>query len=700
MFRALSRIALNPFFQAFIVAMLVILLVPTGINKYIAEQVELTTRFDGGQFIYADLDHDGISERINTFYNLSGNVGIALNKDINTLGQWNFRGKYEQGSPRIMIGDYDHDKSDEIYIFTLVGDSIMLHGLEYSLSPTFFLTHRFICQLGKSLKDPDFMLNAGSVTDMTGDGFAEVVFAVSGGHSRTPRNVFAYDVKNDTLLASPQSGAFISAIQLVDIDLDSLPEVLLNTDAAANYNDLPVEYSDTSSWFMVLDNNLDFLFKPVEFPGPSGGMKLGTMRLKSGRKVIIGNVSYGYPLINKKKWFIANAKGNILKEAELDVKDPAALISLYPTPAGFLDNTAFCVKEKGGFYLVDSNLEIVKISNVLSATRRPMFLDIDIDGKDEIIVLDPDNEHHVIYRNDISNPVILDFPIQPYLPVISVNLNGDKPPQLSLQGDQVWKLYNYGINPIYRFRVPIYLGIYLSILGFIMLIRWLYSFQIKKRYETEQKIARMQLAGVKAQIEPHFIMNTINTIGSSIYRKKSEEAYSQVLNFSNMVRSLLISSDKLTRTIQEEIDFVRNYLELEKSRFGERLEFAIQVAEDVSPDAIIPKMIIQIHVENALKHGLLPKEQGGSLDISVTKDQEDIRITITDNGIGRQQAAVNVSQSTGRGMRILAQLFETYNKHNKLPLRQEIVDLFDRDGNSCGTQVKIWVPVNFNENIY
>jgi sensor histidine kinase YesM len=111
-------------------------------------------------------------------------------------------------------------------------------------------------------------------------------------------------------------------------------------------------------------------------------------------------------------------------------------------------------------------------------------------------------------------------------------------------------------------------------------------------------------------------------------------------------------------------------------------------------------MIIQIHVENALKHGLLPRDEGGMLQIRISIENEYILITVSDNGIGREQAAINVSHSTGRGMRILAQLFETYNKHNKLPLRQEIEDLTDEENNPCGTQVRIFVPIEFNENIY
>jgi sensor histidine kinase YesM len=122
--------------------------------------------------------------------------------------------------------------------------------------------------------------------------------------------------------------------------------------------------------------------------------------------------------------------------------------------------------------------------------------------------------------------------------------------------------------------------------------------------------------------------------------------------------------------------------------------------EGIDGESNIPKMIVQLHVENALKHGLLPKKSGGMLGIDISKAQDYILITITDNGIGRNLASKNMSQSTGKGMKILGQMFETYNKYNRNPLRQEIVDLFDNEGNPAGTQVKIYVPLDFNPEIY
>lgn len=698
--RRLTYIVLNPFFQALVVAGIVILFVPLGLKKYSAEQAEMMTRFDKTEFIFADLDHDGISERIQTFYNLSGNIGIALMADNAILGQWNFKGTFQTECPRIMIGDFNKNGFDEIYIFTLIIDSVVLHGIEYSAKPSLFIHNRFIAKIGSNLKDPDHRILPGIVTDMNGDGSRELIFAISAGFSRQPRNVYIYDVRNDSLKKSPLSGAYIDNLSLFDLNKDGFEEILLKTFAAGNFNEDPFPYSDTCSWLMVLDHDLNFLFPPIEFHGQTGSVEILPLKTVIGETVILGNYHHASHSGHPEKVFLTDLKGKFLKEKLIKTDDILSTLCFLNSREMDSKNVITGVILDIGFFAIKANLDIKQVSDIKFLRKLPSFLDIDQDGHDEIIGLPPGHEKHLILRDNFSSPVTIDFPVQSTVPLFSVKLNGDNPAQLSVQGDQEWKLFNYGINPGYRLRFLIWLGIYLAILGFILIIRKLYSFQLKKKYETERKITRLQISAVKAQMEPHFIMNTINTIGSSIYRQKPDEAYNLLINFSGMVRSLLLSSDKLTSSLQEEIDFVKNYLDLEKTRFSEVFDFSIYVEDGIESETIIPKMIIQLHVENALKHGLLPKKSGGILDIAISKEQDDLLITIKDNGIGRNAAAKNIGQSTGRGMKILSQIFETYNKHKSRPLRQEIIDLYDDENNPAGTLVKIFVPLDFNEGIF
>lgn len=701
MFRYLQKIALNPFFQALVVAVTVILFAPLGIEKYRCEQVELITSFDGTQFIYADLDHDGVSERVHTFCNNSQNAGIALGKGLYNQDQFNFKGVYEELSPRLMIGDYDGNGLDEIFIFTLHADSLLLHILQYGDTPGLILENRLMAIVGKNLQDPDFKLFPGEITDMNGDGYGDLVFAVCAGHSRQPRSVTIYDILNDTLHTSPLLGANISNFLMTNLDQDPYPEFVLNTYASGNYKDDPVPYSDTSSWLIVLDHDLGFLFPPLEFPGRTGGLQATLIQTSGGAKRILCCAGYGSPRPNTLEIFLADLQGNVIRQRLSDFNNAFASIGLLLSVPGFTEDHALYGIEKEGFYEIDSMLEIRRISEVTFSRRHPDFLDIDLDGMQEIILLVPGHQKHLVCRRDFSHAVELDMPMQPEPLLLSVKLNGDAPPQLSAQGDQVWKLFDYKVNLAYRLRILVWLGIYLAVLSFILGIRKLYGIQLKRRYETEKQMTRLQLSGIKAQMEPHFIMNTINMIGSTIYRQKPEEAYRHLLNFSGMVRSLLLSADRLTRTLEEELAFVSNYLELEKSRFPGLFDFSVKVPEDIDPEkVIVPKMIIQIHAENALKHGLMPKMEGGRLEISLKEAGGYLEILLLDNGIGRHAAGRKPSGSTGKGMKIIGQLFETYNKHNRLPLRQEIEDLHDERGQPAGTRVRIFVPLAFNPEIY
>lgn len=699
MLRRLTHIVLNPFFQALVVALAVLSFNPFGLKKYQALEVDMASLFMKNQFSYADLDHDGVSELVQTFYNTAGNVGLSIMEGNATAGQWNFRGIFKEGSSRLMIGDYNGNTRDEIYVFTLSVDSVLLHILEYGSPPRLILSHRFICKIGKNLKDPDYDLHPGGIADMTGDSLAEAVFSVSAGFSKQPRKVYFYDIRNDSLHQSPESGAFITGLSLTDLDDDHLPEILLSTFASDNYNEYPFLYTDTSAWFMALDHDLQFLFPPAEFPHPTGNLQLMPLINQSGQKLILGFYSHASVIGHPGKFFISDPRGKILKEKEIgpdDILFNSKLIGHY----GNNLSKAILVTTDQGFTVLDEMLNPEFEARTDVTLKNAYLYDIDLDDKKEIIYPAPGEKQHVILRQEFSHPVFIDFPLQLTTPVFSMKINGENPSQLSVMGDQIWKHFDYGINPMWRFRFVIWIGVYLAILGFILIIRKLYSFQLKKRYETERKISRLQLSIVKAQMEPHFIMNTINTIGSSIYRQKPDEAYQLLVNFSGMVRSLLVSSDKLTRTFGEELEFVKNYLDLEKTRFEGMFTYSVNVEENIDPGILVPKMIIQLHTENALKHGLLPKKSSGVLEIDLVSEPGYIVIIIKDNGIGRSAAAKARTSSTGKGMKIMEQLFDTYNRHNQAHIRQEIIDLADDENRPAGTMVRIHLPVPFNPEIY
>ena len=109
---------------------------------------------------------------------------------------------------------------------------------------------------------------------------------------------------------------------------------------------------------------------------------------------------------------------------------------------------------------------------------------------------------------------------------------------------------------------------------------------------------------IRNQLDPHFTLNVINSIIYSIEYADRKQAGDQLRQFANLYRNMLLSASSIQRTIAEELDFCDEYLSLEKMRFGEKFNYKISVPDDINRSRLIPKLLIQIHVENAVKHGL------------------------------------------------------------------------------------------------
>ncbi len=217
--------------------------------------------------------------------------------------------------------------------------------------------------------------------------------------------------------------------------------------------------------------------------------------------------------------------------------------------------------------------------------------------------------------------------------------------------------------------------------------------------ENEKKLAQFQLLSIKNQIDPHFTYNAINSIAAAVMKEDKEVAYRFFVKLSNLMRSILNTSDKLTRTLDEELAFVRDYLEIQKFRQKDRFNFEVDIDAEVDMDRKVPKMCIQTFVENALKHGLLHAEIKGVLKVGVKNETDQYVICIEDNGIGREKARQINSNSAGKGLHILKGYFDYFNTYNERKIYWETTDLKHEDGTAAGLAVRIVLPKSFNFNV-
>lgn len=167
----------------------------------------------------------------------------------------------------------------------------------------------------------------------------------------------------------------------------------------------------------------------------------------------------------------------------------------------------------------------------------------------------------------------------------------------------------------------------------------IYEIEGLKRLHAEAKYAALQ-----SKINPHFLFNTLNTILDFIY-KSPQKVESAILNLSDIYRRVLGLPDDRPITIAEEMELVTRYLEIEKIRLSERLEYDLTVDETLS-GLEIPPLVIQTLVENAVKHGIAPKKEGGRIEVSISRQNGTASILVSDNGMGIREK----THETGFGL--------------------------------------------------
>ncbi len=266
--------------------------------------------------------------------------------------------------------------------------------------------------------------------------------------------------------------------------------------------------------------------------------------------------------------------------------------------------------------------------------------------------------------------------------------------------DGVWSekkmLLSFHIIPAFYQRTVFWIAIFTALSVLLVLSGIFISNRRKRqqqeRLEMEKKMAQLQLISVKNQIDPHFTYNAMNSVASVILKEDKELAYRFFVKFASLIRGIMRTSDQLVRTLDDEILFVKDYLELQKFRFRDRFDYEIHIGPEVKLSMLIPKMAIQTFAENALKHGILHLDRPGHLSIRIDSEMKMLVIRVEDDGIGRERAMKMASDSTGRGLSILKGYFDYYNRFNHEKIEFTITDLKDNNDEPCGTRILVKIP--------
>ena len=244
-----------------------------------------------------------------------------------------------------------------------------------------------------------------------------------------------------------------------------------------------------------------------------------------------------------------------------------------------------------------------------------------------------------------------------------------------------------------------------TIVALILTIRYrIRQIKIREIYKTElnKKIANIESQALRAQMNPHFIFNTLSSIQHYISNNDTDAALKYLSKFAKLMRRIMDNSKQQMIPVAEEIQALNLYLELEVMRFANKFQYDIEVDDSIDPNYDrIPSMLIQPYVENAIIHGLLPKPGPGKISLNLQRQGSTILCMIEDNGIGREKSNEfkknRVQQHKSMGMSITQERLDILNSSLNSNLNAEIIDIYDENGAPAGTKVSLIIPLEVDD---
>lgn len=222
----------------------------------------------------------------------------------------------------------------------------------------------------------------------------------------------------------------------------------------------------------------------------------------------------------------------------------------------------------------------------------------------------------------------------------------------------------------------------------------------RKQLAFERKAMELEAAALRAQMNPHFVFNCLNSIKSLIHEDKKREAVLYLTTFSKLIRSQLTNAQREV-TLYEELETCRLYTQLEALRFGNKITVAFHIAYGLDLHSVmVPPLLIQPFIENAIWHGILPKEAGGAITVEVKAEPGGIACSIEDNGIGRATSQLNKSKTApthhSKGMQLTQERLHLHSRIYNRGGHIEIIDKTDAAGAPTGTQVILHLQTDSN----
>ncbi len=236
-------------------------------------------------------------------------------------------------------------------------------------------------------------------------------------------------------------------------------------------------------------------------------------------------------------------------------------------------------------------------------------------------------------------------------------------------------------------------------------IFWLFSVAGRKRRQAAMRkqqqmleLATLRQKAFTTLINPHFIFNALNSIQHFINKQDRQAANRYLSDFASLIRRNFDAAQQAFIPLDEELENIRLYLQLEQMRFPGKFEYELQVSEAVeAEDLFIPSMILQPFLENAILHGLAPLPQTGLLTVSLERKNNALLVQVKDNGIGieKSRAAQRGSKHKSRGVQLIKEKLEVLGRFGKEPIQFEIREAFPQTEHPG-----VWVSILIPDSVY
>jgi hypothetical protein len=683
----------HPLFISLIIWIVILIFIPDLFQRYRTKMVKTVATGALTRYYFSDIDNDGTSERFSIDLSDASQTKVMITRNEKVIDQFNFR--YQAtGWADFFAGDYNNDGIKECFLFTRSNDSIFLSVFDPVRLRKTIIDKGFVDDTYDSPKSTNrpYVVPVG-MERVNGKPNIDFLFYITAGFSLRPRKVYLYSAETDSLIKSPLSAANITGCKPFDLNGDGFNEFILSTSASNNYHDY-TPYSDSSSWLMVLDKRLQFMFPPVKFKGYPSRLNPIPLKIRGKCYLAIFHDYFGTEQINS-SFYLYDIRGNKIKETDAGSYE-ISWSQIYSAPDPAEGKFYFLRNRDGEMDEVDPDLKVIAKSSIppLESGFPIGLMDADSDGEKEYLFSGAGHNSVVILRQNFRYPVTFNTGGSQPVVCISEVLEPEKHKLVYLQYSEAGIFFQYSKNPFYYFKYPLYLLSYLLVFLFIRGMLGIQEYRLKLKSATEKKIASLQMKAIKNQIDPHFTLNILNAIGSLYSSEKDKEKADYVFSkYARLIRDTVISSDQVVISLSDELDFVKNYVDLERFRSNNSFSIEMTTGKEVDTSVKIPRMLIHSFVENAIKYGVRKRESGGILRITSQGMDKKIVITIEDNGPGID-AADNNHLGTGKGLSIVNEMTDLYFRLERARISYKLRNITHPDGTVAGTRAVIEIPCN------